>query len=169
MISGNNSANSSTYNSSRSVTHVSFRETPLVIGVVTVVDVAILLAWTIPLKWERVVLHAEKFGAFTRKGWSELGIRGTLLQRFVGGLPARGRRMSYKSIARFSTASNNEAPLIPPKRSNPSSSEFWDGRAKTEPEVTADQTKIAEMTANNHGPPKRSTRIVSTSFSRRIV
>jgi hypothetical protein len=62
--SSNSNSYNNTFNASRNAAHVSFRETLLVIGVVTLVDVGILVAWTVvdPLKWERVVLQADKFG-----------------------------------------------------------------------------------------------------------
>ena len=43
---------------------VSFQETLLVIGVITFVDVAILIAWNVfaPLEWKRTVLRADIFG-----------------------------------------------------------------------------------------------------------
>jgi hypothetical protein len=77
--------------------------------------------------------------------------------------PARGRRMSYESIARFSTDSNDGAPPRLPKRPVPSSvTDSLEGHTNTESELVPDQTSSAALITTNNSPCQRPTRILST-------
>lgn len=65
--SGTNQTASSNFSdtSQKDAVAVSFQETLLIIGLVTLLDAILLLAWTMvdPLHWERVVVLADKFGS----------------------------------------------------------------------------------------------------------
>jgi hypothetical protein len=79
--------------------------------------------------------------------------------------PIRGRRMSYESIARFSTDSNDGAPPRLPRRLVPSSTDSLEELLKTEPELTTDQTSSAKLIPSNNGRRQRPNRILSTTES----